>query len=465
MINVETLLSSVSNVLYTYVLIIMLLGCGLYLSFKTKFAQVRFFFDSIKLAFEKSDSNDSVSPFQALMMATAARVGVGNIVGVATAIIIGGPGAVLWMWIIAILGSASACVESTLAQIYKIRNEDGFTFRGGPAYYIQTMSGKKSLGILFSWFTIMCFSIGFPGLQAFNFSSSFEHYIPNYHGSLWSYIVGLGLSLVILLIISKGVKNTSVISSILVPINSTIYIGIALYITFSNLNKLPSILETIFRCAFDFKAIFGGFFSSALLIGIKRGLFSNEAGMGSAPNAAATAHVDHPAKQGIAQIFSILIDTLVCTSTAFLIFSSGININPSDEAIFVVQQALHSQLGDFGIHFASVSVILFSFSAIIGNYCFSESNILFIFKDRKILQFFRIAFVIPIFMGTIVSSQLAWSLADICMGLMAIMNIIFMIKGSRSVSDCLDDYSESKRLRKPFKFIASRYDIKNTLWK
>ena len=463
MVDLETLLSSISNVLYTYILIILLMGCGLYLSFKTKFAQIRFFLDSLKLVTEKSDKG--VSSFQALMIATASRVGVGNIVGVATAIIVGGPGAIFWMWAIAILGSASACIESTLAQIYKVKNKDGVTFRGGPAYYIQRMSGNKKLGMLFSWLLILCFSCGFNGLQAFNFSSSFEHYIPNYKNSFWPYIIGLGLSAIIFITVSKGVKNAGIISSVLVPIKSAVYIGIALYATFTNLDKLPVVFESIIRGAFDFKAIFGGFFSSALLVGIKRGLFSNEAGMGSAPNAAATATVDHPAKQGIAQIFSILLDTLVCTSTAFLIFSSGINISPTDEGLYIVQQALYNQFGSFGVHFISLSIFLFSFSAIIGNHCYSESNILFIYGSERALKIFRFACIIPIFIGTIVSSQTAWSIADIFMGLMAVMNITFILIGSKQAIDCLNDYAILKKQNKPTKFVASKYGITNTVWK
>ena len=459
------ILSSINNALYTYILIILLLGCGLYLSFRTKFAQVRFFFESFKLITRKSNTK-GVSSFQALMIATASRVGVGNIIGVSSALMIGGPGALLWMWVIAILGSSSSCVECILAQIYKVRNDDGVTFRGGPAYYIRRLSGRKELGVLFSILLILCFALGFNGLQAFNFSSSFENYINNYQGSFWPYVIGILLSFVFLLVISKGAKSVGVISSIIVPIMAVIYIGVSIYITLLNANKLPNIFKLIISSAFDFKSIFGGFFSSALLLGVKRGLFSNEAGMGSAPNAAATADVPHPAEQGISQIFSVLVDTLVGTSTAFLILSSDVYyIKSYNNALNLVQEALASQIGKvFGINFISFSIFLFSFSSIIGNYYYAESNILYIFNSNKILHLFRVICMIPIFMGCVMSSEVAWNIADICMGLMAIVNIIFVLRGSNQAIKCLNGYSKLKKCNKPIKFIAKDIGIEKTTW-
>ena len=464
MLSVTSILSTISDSLYTYVLIILLLGCGLYLSFRTKFVQVRCFLESFRLLSEKKSNTSGISSFQALMIATASRVGTGNIVGVASALVIGGPGALLWMWITALLGASSACIECILAQIYKVRNADG-TFRGGPSYYIHRLSGQKGLGILFSVLLILCFSFGFNGLQAFNFSSSFENYIPNYQNSFWPYIVGILLSFLFLLTILKGAKSIGIMSSVLVPIMSVIYIGVALYVTIINLSKLPTIFKLMVSNAFDFKAIFGGFFSSALLLGVKRGLFSNEAGMGSAPNAAATADVAHPAEQGISQIFSVLIDTLIGTSTAFLILSSGIELNASYGALNVVQQALISQFGKtFGVNFISLSIFLFSFSSIIGNYYYAESNILYIFNSTKALNLFRIICMAPIFIGTVVSSEIAWNIADICMGLMAIVNIIFVLRGSKQAITCLDDYNKLKKCNKPIKFIAQTFGINSTLW-
>ena len=464
MFNLLDSLSFVNNILYTYVLIVLLLGCGLYLSFKTKFAQVRFFLESFRLL-TRNNSGKGVSSLQAMMISTASRVGVGNIIGVSSALIIGGPGALLWMWITAILGASSACIECILAQLYKVRNEDG-TFRGGPAYYIQKISGKRNLGILFSILLILCFSLGFNGLQAFNFSSTFEYYIPNYSNSFWPYVIGGLLSLVFLLIILKGAKSVGVISSILVPIMSAIYIGVALYVTLINIKKMPEIFQIVVSNAFDFKSIFGGFFSSALLLGVKRGLFSNEAGMGSAPNAAATADVKHPAEQGILQIFSVLMDTLICTSTIFLILSSNINISSKDSALSVIQKSLSSQFGSiFGVNFISISIFLFSFSSIIGNYYYAESNILYICNSQRILNIFRIICMVPIFMGAIVSSELAWDISDICMGLMAVMNIIFVLRGSNRAITCLRDYSTLKKQKKSISFVSETCGIKDTLWR
>ncbi len=457
------ILSNLNDALYTYVLIILLLGCGLYLSFRTKFAQIRFFLESFKLITEKTNTG-GVSSFQAVMIATASRVGVGNIIGVSYALIVGGSGALLWMWITAILGSSSACVECILAQIYKVRNGNSSAFTGGPAYYIHRLSGKRGLGVLFSWLLILCFSVGFNGLQAYNFSSSFEHYIDGYQSSAYKYIVGLGLSCAILLIISKGIKSVGIMSSVLVPTKAIIYIGIALYVTLSNIDKLPFIFRSIISNAFDFRAIFAGFSSSALMIGVKRGLYSNEAGMGSAPNVAASADTSHPARQGILQIFSVFMDTLICTSTAFLILASGVSINPNDTGIYVVQQALSSQLGAFGIHFISFFILLFSFTSIFGNYCYAESNILYICGTNKVLKFFRPFCIVPVFLGTIIKSELAWNIADICMGLMAIMNIIFILKGSTQAVKCLNNYSELKKKNKNMKFIAKDIGIKDTVW-
>ena len=346
-------------------------------------------------------------------------------------------------------------------------NNDG-TFRGGPAYYIKKLSGNRNLGVLFSILLILCFSLGFNGLQAFNFSASFENYIPNYHNSFWPYVVGLLLSIVFLLTISKGAKSVGFISSILVPIMSMIYIGVSIYVTLINVKQLPHIFNLIVSSAFDFKAIFGGFFSSAALIGIKRGLFSNEAGMGSAPNAAATADAEHPAEQGILQIFSVLVDTLVGTSTAFLVLCSNVYYEKSygDSALNLIQYSLSNQINKhFSINFISASIFLFAFSSLIGNYYYSESNILYIFNSNKALNLFKIICTFPIVIGAITSSEIAWNIADICMGLMAIMNIIFVLYGSKHAINCLNNYSKLKKFNKPKKFVATDIGIEDTIWK
>ena len=307
----NNLLASLNDFLYSYILIFLLVAAGIYFSIRTKFVQFRLISDAIKALKEKAENNDngkSVSSFQALMISTASRVGTGNIAGIATAIVAGGPGAVFWMWVMAIVGGASAFVESTLAQVYKVK--DGKEFRGGPSYYIERALGKRWLGILFSILLIACFAYGFNGLQTYNMSSALEYYIPNYSDTILPAVVGLliaaATAVVGLLIaaatafvIFGGVHRIGFISSVIVPIMAGIYILMGIFITLTNLNRVPEMFSLIFDGAFDFRAIFGGFAGSTVLIGIKRGLFSNEAGMGSAPNASATATVSHPVKQGM----------------------------------------------------------------------------------------------------------------------------------------------------------------------
>lgn len=463
--DISIILSNINDLLYTYILIALLVICGLYFSFKTRFVQFRYFIESFKLMMEKS-GNNKMSSFQALMISTASRVGVGNIAGITTALVSGGPGAIFWMWIMSIIGSASAFAESTLAQIYKIHDDDGVSFRGGPAYYMQKALGKRPLGILFSFLLILCFSYGFNALQSFQISSSFQYYIPNYKSSIWPFIVGLVLSIATSVVIFGGPHRIGFLSSFVVPIMASMYIGVGLYITFMHLDKLPEVFSLVINDATDFKSILGGFAGSSLLIGIKRGLFSNEAGMGSAPNASATADVSHPAKQGIAQILSVFIDTTICTSTAFIILVSGVSLHSGIDGIPLVQQALNNQFGIFGIHFISISILLFAFSSIIGNYCYSESNILFIHDSPKLLFFFRLSCTIPVFLGTISSASVVWDFADVCMGLMSIVNIVSILLLANRVKICLNDYKNQESLGKNPTFKAEECGINDTyLWK
>ena len=463
--DVDFILSSINDFLYTYILIALLVFCGLYFSLKTKFVQIRYFKESLKLISEKSSKN-KVSSFQSLMISTASRVGTGNIAGIAAALVTGGPGAIFWMWVMSILASASAFVESTLAQIYKVYDKDGVSFRGGPAYYIKSALHSKKLGILFSLLLILCFSCGFNALQSYQISSSFEYYIPGYKHSILPFVAGIILSFFMALAIFGGTHRIGFISSVLVPIMASLYIGLGIYIIFVNLDRLPSVIYLIFNEALNFKAILGGGSGSAILIGIKRGLFSNEAGMGSAPNASAAADISHPAKQGIVQVLSVFIDTMICTATAFIILSSGVNLNGNLNGIPLIQQALNSEIGVLGIHFISISIFLFAFSSIIGNYCYSESNILFIHDSPKILLAFRVFCILPVFIGAISSSELVWNFADICMGLMSIVNIVAILLLSDTAIKCLKDYSNQLSRGKDPEFNAPKCGIRDTaLWR
>ena len=419
----NNLLASLNDFLYSYILIFLLVAAGIYFSIRTKFVQFRLIGDAIKALKEKAEKNDngkSVSSFQALMISTASRVGTGNIAGIATAIVAGGPGAVFWMWVMAIVGGASAFVESTLAQVYKVK--DGKEFRGGPSYYIERALGKRWLGVLFSILLIACFAYGFNGLQTYNMSSALEYYIPNYSDTILPAVVGLLIAAATAFVIFGGVHRIGFISSVIVPIMAGIYILMGIFITLTNLDRVPEMFSLIFEGAFDFRAIFGGFAGSTVLIGIKRGLFSNEAGMGSAPNASATATVSHPVKQGMVQVLSVFIDTLmICTTTAFILLLSGVTGIPEKlDGIPYVQAAISANVGSLGIHFITFSIFAFAFTSLIGNYYYAESNILFIKNNRILLNVFRITCLIAIFLGAQADFSTVWNLADVLMGFMAI---------------------------------------------
>lgn len=459
------ILGAMGDFLYTWILVALLIITGLYFSIRTRFVQIRLLPESLKVIVEKK-SNPGISSFQALMISTASRVGTGNIVGVALAIGTGGPGAVFWMWVLAIIGSASAFIESTLAQIYKTKDENGF--RGGPAYYIQTALKSRPLGILFSILLIACFAFGFNALQAFNIGDSLKYYFPNYSDSIIPTVLGLTLAILTGITIYGGVKRIGFITSVTVPIMALIYICLGLFITIKNINLLPGVFKNIFVEAFNFKAIFGGgvgaFTSSCVMQGIKRGLFSNEAGMGSAPNAAATADVSHPVKQGLVQMFSVFIDTIfICSTTAMILLCSGVS---EGTGIQYVQNAVNANVGKLGIHFISIAIFLFAFSSLIGNYCYAEANVKFIKDNKTVLNIFRLCCLIMIFFGTQMSLDAAWNLADLLMGFMAIVNIIAIVSLGNIAIKCLKNYTDQKKQGKEPVFKAKDIGLDNTeYWK
>lgn len=465
----NNLLASLNDFLYSYILIFLLVAAGIYFSIRTKFVQFRLISDAIRALKEKAENNDngkSVSSFQALMISTASRVGTGNIAGIATAIVAGGPGAVFWMWVMAIVGGASAFVESTLAQVYKVK--DGKEFRGGPSYYIERALGKRWLGVLFSILLIACFAYGFNGLQTYNMSSALEYYIPNYSDTILPAVVGLLIAAATAFVIFGGVHRIGFISSVIVPIMAGIYILMGIFITLTNLNRVPEMFSLIFDGAFDFRAIFGGFAGSTVLIGIKRGLFSNEAGMGSAPNASATATVSHPVKQGMVQVLSVFIDTLmICTTTAFILLLSGVTGVPEKlDGIPYVQAAISANVGSLGIHFITFSIFAFAFTSLIGNYYYAESNILFIKKNRILLNVFRITCLIAIFLGAQADFSTVWNLADVLMGFMAIENILVIFLLGGIAFKVLDDYTKQKKQGIDPVFKAKNVGLNNTdTWK
>ena len=376
----NNILSAVNDWMYTYLLLFLLVGTGIYFTIRTRFVQLRLLKESFHVLKEKAGEENGkkqVSSFQALMISTASRVGTGNIAGIATAIAAGGAGAVFWMWLMAVIGGASAFIESTLAQVYKVKDKE--EFRGGPSYYMEKALGKRWLGILFSVLLIICFAYGFNGLQSFNMSSSLEYYIPGYSDTVYPMLVGLILAVGTAFVIFGGVHRIGFITSVLVPIMAGAYLLIGLYTVITNITELPKVFSMIFSQAFDFKAFAGGMAGSAVVIGIKRGLFSNEAGMGSAPNASASASVSHPAKQGMVQVLSVFIDTLlICSATAMMLLLSGVQGESGVlDGIPFVQKAISANVGNWGIHFITLSIFAFAFSSLIGNYYYTGSDILF----------------------------------------------------------------------------------------
>lgn len=468
-VGINAVLSKLNDVMYTYVLIILLVAVGVYFTIRTRGVQLRLLKDGIRSLLEKStetkEGEKSVSSFQALMISTASRVGTGNIAGIATAIAAGGPGAVFWMWLMAVIGGASAFVESTLAQIYKVR-QDG-QFRGGPSYYMEKALGKRWLGILFSILLIICFAYGFNGLQAFNMSSALEYYIPNYSETRIPMILGIVLAAATALVIWGGVHRIGFITSVIVPIMATIYILIGIFTMITHITELPHVFAVIIENAFDFKAMAGGFAGSAVVIGIKRGLFSNEAGMGSAPNASASADVEHPVKQGLVQVISVFIDTLlICSSTAMMLLVSGVQgVSGELDGIPFVQAAISANVGIWGIHFITFSIFAFAFSSLVGNYYYAESNILFIKNSKKLLFVFRLTCIVAIFLGAQADFSLIWNIADITMGFMAIVNIVSIFLLGKIAFRALENYEEQKKQGKSPTFRGEDIGVSDTVWK
>lgn len=467
----------IDTFMYTYILIIMLMVSGVLFTVRTKFVQLRLFKDMIKSITEQkyNESEKTASSFQALMISTASRVGTGNIAGVSTAIAFGGPGALFWMWVMATVGAASAFIESTLAQMFKVKNSDG-SFRGGPAYYIAQGMGKRWLGVIFSLTLIVCFAYGFNALQAYNASSTLEVYMPDYFSS--PVVIGIALFTAAFSAICffGGSNRISFLTSIIVPVMAGAYLLIAIIITVTHITDIPAVFGLIFSSAFDFRSFAGGFAGSVVSWGIKRGLYSNEAGMGSAPNAAAAASVSHPVKQGLVQTFSVFIDTMIictCTGMMILVFyvGSGLQtvvdpvtnitsfVNPATGAVLtgmpLVQEALRYSLGDFGVNFITFSIFLFAFSSLIGNYYYAESNVRFIKDNRVVVFAFRVTCVIAVFWGAQAGFDLVWNFADIAMGVQAFVNLLALFFLGGWALKALKDYEDQRREGKDPVFLAS----------
>ncbi|WP_214878945.1 alanine/glycine:cation symporter family protein [Exiguobacterium sp. ERU653] len=439
---VEKLVSQANDLLWSQVLIVVLVALGLYFTVRMGFVQFRMIPEMFRLLFKEGAAREKgqVSSFQAFAIGTAARVGTGNIAGVATAIALGGPGAVFWMWLIALIGAASAFVESTLAQVYKIR--DGRTWRGGPAYYMERALGQRWLGVLFAILITFAFGFAFNSVQSNTISLS----VSNQFG-ISTTVVGIVLAIVTAVVVFGGIQSIALLSSIIVPVMAGGYILLAIWIMVTNVNLLPDVFSLIFsEGVLGIEQLFGGAIGAMVLQGIRRGLFSNEAGMGSAPNAAATAEVSHPVKQGLIQSFSVFVDTLlVCTSTAMIILISGVAGSESFAGVELTQAALTAEVGPVATSFLTIAIFLFAFSSILGNYYYGETNIQFI-SDKKIyVTLYRIGVVGMVLFGAVRSAGLVWSIADVFMGLMALVNLYAIFRLAKVARAVLDDYLLQRR--------------------
>lgn len=438
------IISSISDFMYGKLLIILLLCGGIYFTIRTRFVQFRMLKQAFRAIMEKPAEGDGkVSSFQALMVSTASRVGTGNIVGVSTAICLGGFGSVFWMWIIAIIGAASAFIESTLAQIYKKRGKSGSY--GGPAYYIEAALHSRPLALVFSVCLILTYAFGFNMLASYNLQSTFSSY-SFYNPNLTPWIIGLILAIIVGYCLLGGGNRIVKVTSVLVPIMGIVYVLVSLLVIVLNITYLPSVISRIFREAFDFGAIMGGFSGSCIMYGIKRGLFSNEAGVGSAPNASASADVNHPAAQGLVQVLSVFIDTiLLCSATAFMCMCSGIEPTEALSGAPYVQEALRSTLGAFGPLFITIAMIMFAFTTLLGNLFYVDHIFNYMFghtPSKNFMIVYRIIASLVIFMGAGLNAGLLWDIADVTMGCMTIINLPVIIILSKYALRTLKDYEK-----------------------
>ena len=408
-------LTSVNDVLWTYILVVVLLGCGIWFTIKTKFVQFTMLGEMVRLLGDNKKAKNEetgkkhISSLEAFFVSIATRIGTGNLAGVATAIAVGGPGAVFWMWVVALLGSCSAFIESTLAQLYKEKSEDSFI--GGPAYYIKKGLKSPKMALLFAVLLIFTFPLAFNSVQSNIICEAFSSAF-----GTDGLIIGIILTICTLVIIFGGISRIAKISSIIVPIMAIGYLFIALFVIILNIQ------------------------------GIKRGLFSNEAGMGSAPNVAATANVSHPVKQGLVQALGVFTDTLiVCTCTAFIILCSGVYQSGNLNGIQMTQSALNTHIGDIGTIFVAIAILFFAFSSVLGNYYYGEANLRLITSNKTIMFIFRLSTAAMVMFGALVSLDVAWALADVFMGLMTLCNIVAICYLGKYAIRLLEDYRRQRR--------------------
>ena len=447
----NSIIGKINNVLWSYVLIALLILSGLFYTLRTGFAQGRLLGDMVALITGKLSSlkdgekkvAGQVTGFQAFCIAVASHVGTGNLAGVAIAVVVGGPGALFWMWIIALLGGATSLIENTLAQTYKVKDGKG-GFRGGPSYYMEKALGQKTLGYIFSVIVIVTFAFVFNTVQANTIAQAFETSFGKY--GMTTTIAGIILAALTALIIFGGLHRIANVVGYMVPIMAIGYVVVAIFVLALNITHIPRLFMDIIEAAFGLKQAVGGAIGVAMLQGIKRGLYSNEAGMGSAPNAAATSNVSHPVKQGLLQAFGVFVDTiLICSATGFIVLLYPDFATTAKEGIQVTQDALAYSIGNWGKDFITLCIFLFAFSSLVGNYYYGEANLEFLTKNKTSMLIFRIVTVACVFLGSVAKLAFVWNIADVSMGIMALMNIIVIAILSPKAVAIIKDYIKQRK--------------------
>ncbi|ATV56712.1 alanine/glycine:cation symporter family protein [Fusobacterium pseudoperiodonticum] len=445
--TLNSIIGQINNILWSYVLIALLILSGLLYTIRTGFAQGRLLGDMVALITGKLSSlrdgekkvAGQVTGFQAFCIAVASHVGTGNLAGVAIAVAVGGPGALFWMWVIALLGGATSLIENTLAQTYKVKEGNGF--RGGPSYYMEKALGQKTLGYIFSVIVIVTFAFVFNTVQANTIAQAFETTF-----NMSSAVAGIILAALTALIIFGGLNRIANVVSFMVPVMAIGYVIVALYVLIVNVVHIPGLFMSIIEAAFGIKQAVGGAIGVAMLQGIKRGLYSNEAGMGSAPNAAATSNVSHPVKQGLLQAFGVFVDTiLICSATGFIVLLYPEYNTIGEKGIKLTQLALSHSVGAWGAGFITLCIFLFAFSSLVGNYYYGEANLEFLTKSKTSMLVFRVLTVACVYLGSVASLGLVWDIADVSMGIMALMNIVVIAILSPKAVAIINDYIKQRK--------------------
>ncbi|MFE4458371.1 alanine/glycine:cation symporter family protein [Nocardia tengchongensis] len=438
----------INDVFWTWLLIPIVIAAGLYFTWRSRIVQLRLLPEMFRSITERTEPGEDgkrpVSAFGAFTISAAARVGTGNIAGVAAAITLGGPGAVFWMWLMAIVGSASAFVESTLAQLYKVRDREPGTFRGGPAYYMERGLGRRWMGALFAVVITLTFGFVFNAVQSNTIVATGKRSL-SADGEWFAAAVGLLLVALLGLVIFGGVRRIAKVTEVLVPVMAVAYILLGIAVVVLNIGDLPRVLADIVGGAFGFREAVGGAVGAAIVHGIRRGMFSNEAGLGSAPNAGASAQVSHPVKQGLVQSLGVFFDTLlICSITAFIILTTNPELSERRGAD-LTQSALEETLGAWSGHALTVIVAMLAFSSLIGNYYYGEANVEFLTGSRPVLRAYRVLVLVAVFGGALGSLTLVWNLADVFMGVMALVNLAAIIPLGAVAFRLLDDYQRQRR--------------------